>query len=119
MAGQMYEVVLTATGEVRDADGNLRVLYRTPDWEDFVLLAVTEVRQYGADSVQVARRLRAMLESLSAAVTPDRAAVLQEQLRLLQGGVDRHFEDAADRAMAGKSDRQGVGGSTNGALRRG
>src|SRR4029453_6054991 len=32
---------------VRDKAGHLRLLYRTPDWEDFVLLAVTEIRHFG------------------------------------------------------------------------
>ena len=35
-------------GRVRDASGRLRLLYRTPDWADFVQLAVTEIRQFGA-----------------------------------------------------------------------
>ena len=48
------------TGEVRDSGGQLRLLYRTPDWEDFVLLGVAEIRQYGVTSIQVARRLNAI-----------------------------------------------------------
>src|SRR4029079_400582 len=28
---------------VRDATGRLRLMYRTPDWEDFVTLAITEI----------------------------------------------------------------------------
>jgi uncharacterized membrane protein len=35
------------TGRVRDAEGRLRLVYRTPDWEDFVQLAVTEIRHFG------------------------------------------------------------------------
>ena len=35
-------------GRVRDRAGKLRVVYGTPDWPDFVMLAVSEVRQYGA-----------------------------------------------------------------------
>ena len=46
-------------GRVRDSTGRLRLLYRTPDWEDFVHLAVTEIRHFGGVSIQVARRLRA------------------------------------------------------------
>ena len=34
-------------GEVRGPDGQLRFIYGTPDWPDFVLLAVSEVRQFG------------------------------------------------------------------------
>src|SRR5207237_8675728 len=43
-------------GQEEDRAGRVRLVYRTPDWEDFVLLAVTEVRQYGRDSMQVMRR---------------------------------------------------------------
>src|SRR5215475_13058780 len=46
---------------IRDSAGNMRVLFRTPDWEDFVQLACREIRLYGADNYQVARRLRAMI----------------------------------------------------------
>ena len=49
---------------VRDAAGRVRLVYRTPGWEDFVQLAVTEIRHFGGESIQVARRLRAMLENL-------------------------------------------------------
>src|SRR5262249_5090172 len=49
---------------VRDKTGRLRLAYRTPDWADFVALAVTEIRQFGGSSIQIARRLRAMLENL-------------------------------------------------------
>ena len=35
-------------GHVRDARGALRLVYRTPDWEDFPFsFAVTEIRQFG------------------------------------------------------------------------
>ena len=43
---------------VRDAAGQLRLIYRTPGWEDYVQLAITEIRQFGGESIQVARRLR-------------------------------------------------------------
>ena len=44
------------TGQVQDAAGRLRLIYRTPDWEDFVHLAVTEIRHFGGQSIQIARR---------------------------------------------------------------
>src|SRR5262249_20243417 len=50
-------------GRVRDEGGKLRLVYRTPDWEDFVYLAVPEIRHFGGESIQVVRRLRAMLET--------------------------------------------------------
>src|SRR4029453_930066 len=40
-----------ADGRVRDADGKLRLVYRTPDWIDFVKLAVTEIRHFGGTSI--------------------------------------------------------------------
>jgi uncharacterized membrane protein len=59
-------------GVVRDPDGRPRVLDGTPDWPDFVTLAVTEIRQYGEWSLQVACRLWAMLEHLTAALPETR-----------------------------------------------
>lgn len=98
------------TGELRDPDGTLRILCRTPDWDDFVHLAVTEIRQYGSGSIQVARRLRAMLDNLIASVPPVRVPILQEQLRLLQNGVARSFTEPEDRLNAEHADYQGMGG---------
>jgi uncharacterized membrane protein len=94
----------------RDARGSVRLVYRTPDWENFVHLAVTEVRQFGGTSIQIARRLRAMLENLIQNLPEERAAVLRRELNLLERSVKRFFHDAEDQAMAGVSDAQGVGG---------
>ena len=58
---------------VRDAAGRVRLVYRTPAWEDFVQLAVTEIRHFGGESIQIARRLRAMLENLIQTL-PERAS---------------------------------------------
>jgi uncharacterized membrane protein len=99
------------TGEVRDTGGNLRLVYRTPDWDDFVLLAVTEIRQYGAQSIQVMRRLHAMLENLRSVLPRQRGELLEEQSRLLHAAVQRSFNDPEDRARAETGDLQGVGGS--------
>jgi uncharacterized membrane protein len=98
-------------GHVRDAEGQLRLVYRTPDWEDFVHLAVTEIRQFGGSSIQVLRRLRAMLEHLSATLPPARLALLRRELSLLQRLAERFFPEPEDRALAGISDSQGVGGA--------
>jgi uncharacterized membrane protein len=98
------------TGRVRDAAGKLRLVYRTPDWEDFVHLAVTEIRQYGAESIQIARRLRAMLENLVQTLPELRTELLRKELGLLQRSAERFFAEPEDRALAGESDFQGVGG---------
>jgi uncharacterized membrane protein len=95
---------------VRDATGRLRLVYRTPDWADFVKLAVTEIRQFGDESVQIARRLRAMLENLLHALPKGRAPLLQQELDLIRRSVEKAFPEPEDRALAGVSDMQGVGG---------
>jgi uncharacterized membrane protein len=101
-------------GLVRDAAGRLRLVYRTPDWEDFVLLAVTEIRHFGRGSIQIARRLRAMLENLLQAVPEGRAVLLRQELSLIHRSAEHAFPDPEDRALAGVSDLQGVGGTSGG-----
>jgi uncharacterized membrane protein len=95
---------------VRDRGGRLRLVYRTPDWEDFVQLAVTEIRHFGGASIQVARRLRAMLENLIQTLPEARAALLRQELKLLQRSAERFFTEPEDRTLADVSDFQGGGG---------
>jgi uncharacterized membrane protein len=95
---------------VRDATGRLRLAYRTPDWEDFVKIAVTEIRQFGGTSIQIARRLRAMLENLVQTLPDERALLLRKELSLLHRSAERFFSEPEDRALAEISDSQGVGG---------
>ena len=97
--------------KVRDATGTVRLIYRTPDWEDFVTLAVTEIRQFGASSIQIARRLRAMLEDLIQTLPEERAAPLRQELAMLKRSAERFFQEPEDRALAEVSDAQGVGGT--------
>jgi len=93
-----------------DDKGLVRLVYRLPDWEDFVGLAVTEVRQFGGTSIQIARRLRAMLEHLILTLPEERAPALKRELNLLERSARRFFPEAEDLAMADVSDFQGVGG---------
>jgi uncharacterized membrane protein len=97
-------------GQVCDRAGQLRLVYRTPDWEDFVRLAVTEIRHYGGTSIQVARRLRGMLENLRQTLAPARAEPLRRELELLHRSTQQFFPEPEDRALAEISDSQGVGG---------
>ena len=99
-----------ADGRVRDAAGGLRLIYRTPDWEDYVHLAVTEIRHYGGGSIQVNRRLRAMLENLIQTLPEERTPLLRRELALLHRSAERFFSEPEDRAFADVSDLQGVGG---------
>lgn len=98
-------------GVCRDAGGKPRLVYGTPDWSDFVMLAVSEIRQYGGGSIQIDRRLRAMLERLVEELPADRHPPLEEELALLRSAVERTFRDEVDRKRAAVADYQGVGGS--------
>jgi uncharacterized membrane protein len=99
---------------LRDERGAIRVLVREPEWEDYLALGVTEIREYGGGSVQVVRALRSLLEGLrDEVVAPHRAAVEQE-LQRLDEAVERHFSGSADLDRARGSDGQGIGGRAAG-----
>ena len=78
------------TDHITDESGKLRVIFRTPNWGDFVNLACTEVRRYGADSIQVVRRLRAMIENLATAWSPASPATIRWPSPTAGSGVYRH-----------------------------
>ena len=101
-------------GMIFDGDRELRLIIQVPDWEDFVSLAVSEIRLYGVSSIQVPRRLSAMLEHLLEVLPESRSEALQKELQLLGTGVEREFLDLDDREMVTTGDRQGVGGTTSG-----
>jgi uncharacterized membrane protein len=96
-------------GEVRDGDGQVRLRFQVPTWEDFVSIALDETRIFGEGSVQVSRRLRALLEDLLTAVPPHRRPAVQEQLAVLEASVGRTFGAGAEQQIAGGRDRQGIG----------
>ena len=100
------------TDEILAKSGQLLVLFRTPNWEDFVHLAFTEIRQCGAQNMQIARRLRAMIDNLIETLPKHRHAVLLEELKLLDRDVERHFVHPEDRALARLGDPQGLGGAS-------
>jgi uncharacterized membrane protein len=83
-------------GERRDASGALRVVFRVMSWEEYVDLAVDEIRHFGARSIQVVKRLRSMLFDLKTVALPERQAVLEEQLALIDEAVTRQFPDPPD-----------------------
>jgi uncharacterized membrane protein len=95
---------------IRDAEGSYRLVHHAPNWADFVNLGVTEIRHYGSQSIQVTRKLRAMLENLIQRLSEDRAAPLRQELMLLKRSAVRAFAEPEDQALADVSDPQGVGG---------
>lgn len=98
--------------QICDQAGRVRLTFRTPDWEDYVMLAVTEIRQFGGTSIQIARRMRAMLEDLVATLPEERAEPLRQELKLLRKSAERSFQEPEDRARADVGDAQGVGGTS-------
>jgi uncharacterized membrane protein len=103
--------------EIYDEAGRLRVIFRTPNWEDFVHIAFAEIRHCGSGSVQVVRRLRAMIENLMRTLPPHRHPALLEQLSLLDREIEKRFLYPEDLALARIPDAQGLGGHS-GAISR-
>ena len=99
-------------GCVMDDLGDLRLIFPTPTWEDYLTLAFDEIRQYGASSVQVIRRLRSALLGLADSLTEaERKDLVQRYLHRLNLAVEHSVFDAEDRVMALEEDRQGLGQS--------
>jgi uncharacterized membrane protein len=92
------------------AAGSGPVLVPVRRWEEFLSLGVTEIREYGASSVQVMRRLRAILEELRASVLPERREAVEAELVRLDATVARQFAGTVDLDVAEVADSQGIGG---------
>lgn len=91
-------------------DGRTRLVLRGRAWEDYLQLAVSEIRDYGATSLQICRRLRALLDGLLESLPPVHHPEVRAQLDLLDASVERAFPDPARRSVARMADSQGVGG---------
>jgi uncharacterized membrane protein len=98
-----------SAGRLRDAEGNLRLEFPVPSWEDFLALAFDEIRFYGATSIQVMRRMRALLQDLMEHVPGERRRALERYLARVDKGIQKNFEEAEDRKDALEEDRQGLG----------
>jgi uncharacterized membrane protein len=79
-------------------------------WPDVLALGITEIREYGATSIQVMRRLRALLEELGELVLPENRAALQDEGRRLDATIRASYEGGVDLDRAGAPDPQGIGG---------
>ena len=87
-----------------------RVVVRVRRWEDYLALGVTEIREYGAASIQVMRRLRALLEELREAVLPVHRAAVVEELARLDATVAERWGSSVDIDRATTADGQWIGG---------
>ncbi|WP_406135241.1 DUF2254 domain-containing protein [Streptomyces sp. NBC_01089] len=94
---------------VRDRAGAPRLTVPRPDWDALLDLALAEILLYGAGSLQVQRRLRALLDTLARTIPPSRTATLAAY----RGILDRTALSLPDPAMtrtATTPDPQGIGG---------
>jgi uncharacterized membrane protein len=109
---------LIGSGELRSRrwriDGETRrgLVIPVRTWEQYVSLGVTEIREYGATSIQVMRRMRAMLEELRRDVRPEHRSAVEEELERLEATVASTFGSSPDFDRAGVPDVQGIGGDT-------
>lgn len=109
-------------GRTYDGTGVLRLEMPVPSWDGLVVLALDEIRYCGATSVQVMRRLRALLQDLSEYVLLERRAALEYYLARVDKGIRRDFADTDDQRDALEIDRQGLGmarGRKDAAIRTG
>jgi uncharacterized membrane protein len=98
------------TDRIVDGAGQLRVYFRTPNWEDFVHLAFSEILACGSNNLQIVRRLRAMIDNLLATLPAHRNAALLEQRTLLDRAIVVQFKEPEQLSLARIPDPQGLGG---------
>jgi uncharacterized membrane protein len=99
-------------GYIGDANGDLRFVFPTPTWDDYLSLAFDEIRLYGSNTLQVLRRMRSALNDLLGSLSrEDRADAVRGYLRHLDNVVAHSDLDERDRAKALQEDPQGLGTS--------
>lgn len=98
------------TDERLDSVGKLRLIFRTPNWEDFVSLTFSEIRSCGSSNLQIVRRLRSMIENLANTLPVTRIPAINRELALLDREIEANFAHPEDRALARVADPQGLGG---------
>ena len=96
-------------GDFRDSDGKIRLAIPFPAWGDFVRLALDEILFCGANSVQVMRRMNALVSDLILVVPEERRTVLRHWQARLKTSIARSFADEQEKLNASMADRQGLG----------
>jgi uncharacterized membrane protein len=97
------------SGRCYDADGRLRLVVPVLSWRGYVDLTLEELRHDANVSIQVLRRVQAMLEDLLRVAPPERRPPLERQLELFERLIRKTFDDAEDRQTASEPDVQGLG----------
>lgn len=94
---------------IADRSGRARGLVHAPGWIEYFELGTTEVRIYGGRSLQVHRRLRAMLEHLQTVVDGAELARVALELELLDHQFTSTMLHEYDLGLAREADRMGIG----------
>ena len=76
-------------GVYKNGDGDVRFIYRRPTWSDFLSLAFTEIRTYGADSPLLVDELHRIISGLRELAPEWRRNAIDHQLALLEAAVDK------------------------------
>jgi uncharacterized membrane protein len=92
-----------------DSDGKLRLVAPFPTWDDLVRLAFDEICCYGATSVQVMRRMNALVTDLTEYIPEERRPALRYWDARLKASIARAFTASEERLEALQEDRQGLG----------
>jgi uncharacterized membrane protein len=79
----------------RDRSGRVRLVEPTPTWDDYLTLALTEIRIYGAGSPFVADAMRQTLADLLLRAPAPRRPAIDHQIELLQRAVQHVVPDRA------------------------
>lgn len=97
------------SGAYVDKHGVARLFMPHPTWDDFLSLAFDEIRYCGATSVQVMRRMKALILDLILVAPAERIESLRRHEARLDATINRAFADPDDRIEASLADRQGLG----------
>jgi uncharacterized membrane protein len=96
-------------GEWRDSTGELRLVVSFPAWEDLVRLAFDEICFCGASSVQVMRRMNAVISDLIPRLPEKRHSALRHWQGRVRATIGRSFATDEEKMDASAADRQGLG----------
>jgi uncharacterized membrane protein len=96
---------------IADLAGVPRVFAPLPSWEDYLSLAFDEIRQFGASSVQVMRKLAAALHHVEDMCSDEAKRQVVEHYQKRLANAVRHSEllVGQDRSAALQADPQGLG----------
>jgi uncharacterized membrane protein len=96
-------------GTFHGSDGKARLVIPFPTWDDLLRLSFDEICYCGATSVQVMRRMNALVHDLIGAVPEERRPLLQGWDARLKATIARSFAEGEERMEASQQDRQGLG----------